>query len=280
MGNKNGTVTGHSSGYGGSGFKFNLFEDEALKDKTKTRSPNLVSPDKLNNHHKKIEYISNEVRSNYPLDEKSINSRLEPFSNNSLDSISSIKSISSTASDIINVSKKDCLQGMYSLHPNTEKIQNCVSSNLNLNKFSNPPNTITSLATMLAAQLVSCKTSIKENYATKENKTIQKLTIYKPTVYQTEVEINDFHQSVRWRVTHKETLKNITAISEVLITIRGKHFKPTEDVPKGEKKLYLLLEGFTDHAVNHAKQLIRQIIEEQTEKAFRKDETIGKKAFI
>merc|ERR1712113_413133 len=136
---------------------------------------------------------------------------------------------------------------MHPLPIKTKKTQDCMSSNLNLNKFSNPPNTLTN---------------------------------FKPMAYQTEIEINDFHQSVRWRITHKETLKNIADISDVLITIRGKHFGPFEDVSKGEKKLYLLLEGSTDYAVNHAKQLIRQIIEEQTEKALRKDETIGMKAIV
>merc|ERR1712187_524557 len=282
--NKNGTATCHSFGYGGSGFKFNCSEDEALEDNIKTRSPNLVLSDKLNNHDKKIDCISNKTRFNVSLDEKLNSSRLESLSNNCLDSIPPIKSTSSIVSDEINVSKKASLQCMYSLPIKTKKTQNCMSSNLNLNKFSNPPNTITSLATIIAAQLVSCKTSIKENYATTdtylENKTTQKLTNFKPMAYQTEVEINDFHQSVRWSITHKETLKNIADISDVLITIRGKHFGPFEDVSKGEKKLYLLLEGSTDYAVNHAKQLIRQIIEEQTEKAFRKNETIGKKAIV
>jgi len=96
-GNKNGTVTGHSFGYGGSGFKFNLFEDEPLRDNTKIRLPNLVLLDKLNNHHEKIECISNGVRFNYSLDEKITNSRLEPFLNNSLDSILLIKLVLSTA---------------------------------------------------------------------------------------------------------------------------------------------------------------------------------------
>merc|ERR1712187_276254 len=102
----------------------------------------------------------------------------------------------------------------------------------------------------------------------------------KPTAYKTEFEINDFHQSARRKITHKETLRDITDVTGVVIIVRGKYFKPNEVVPEGEKKLHLLLEGLKEDAIRHTKQIIRKIIEEQTDKALRKDDTIGKTAIV
>lgn len=45
--------------------------------------------------------------------------------------------------------------------------------------------------------------------------------------------------------------------------------------PEGERKLYLLIEAPTEAQVRHAKQAIRKVIEENVEKAMRKDTGAG-----
>merc|ERR1712227_799777 len=96
------------------------------------------------------------------------------------------------------------------------------------------------------------------------------LNDHKP--FQTEIEINDFHQSVRWRIIKRDILRIITENLGVVVVVRGKYYRQTEILQHGERKLYLLLEGQDEVAVKQVKQKIRQLIEEQVEKAICKDE--------
>ena len=46
------------------------------------------------------------------------------------------------------------------------------------------------------------------------------------TTYEEELEINDFPQSCRWKVTSREALGNITDYSDADIQIRGVYYPP------------------------------------------------------
>merc|ERR1712190_271437 len=127
-------------------------------------------------------------------------------------------------------------------------------------------------ASSVASQLASNMGIIYENNSTQYIK--QNQTSTEPNVYQTEIMINDFPMSVRWKVTHTKFLKHITEITGVVVIVRGKYFKPNDSITPEDRKLYLHLEGPKETVLLEANKLIREEIYQSTEKAIRKDELI------
>jgi len=125
----------------------------------------------------------------------------------------------------------------------------------------------------LAAPQVSSKT-IAEQMAEKINAKLG----YRPQVeeekeeepegetfkrYEEELEINDFPQTARWKVTSKEALAQICEYSEAGITVRGTYFPPNKE-PKGEdRKLYLAIEATSERSISGAKKEITRLIKEE-----------------
>ncbi|CAH2276826.1 probable ATP-dependent RNA helicase DDX46 [Pelobates cultripes] len=81
--------------------------------------------------------------------------------------------------------------------------------------------------------------------------------------YEEELEINDFPQTARWKVTSKEALQRISEYSEAAITIRGTYFPPGKDPKEGERKIYLAIESANELAVQKAKAEITRLIKEE-----------------
>jgi len=82
--------------------------------------------------------------------------------------------------------------------------------------------------------------------------------------YEEELEINDFPQSCRWKVTSREAIGNITDFSEADIQIRGVYYPPGKEPGEGdERKLFLLITGQTELSVQKAKGEITRIIKEE-----------------
>ncbi|KAI7742287.1 hypothetical protein M8C21_002475 [Ambrosia artemisiifolia] len=81
---------------------------------------------------------------------------------------------------------------------------------------------------------------------------------------EAELEINDFPQNARWKVTHKETLGPIAEWSGASITTRGQYIQPGRIPRLGEKKLYLFIEGATEQSVKLAKAELKRVIEDLT----------------
>ncbi|KAK9286803.1 hypothetical protein L1049_015208 [Liquidambar formosana] len=73
-----------------------------------------------------------------------------------------------------------------------------------------------------------------------------------PEHYEAELEINDFPQNARWKVTHKETLGPISEWIGAAITTRGQFYQPGKIPGPGERKLYLFIEGPTEQSVKRA----------------------------
>lgn len=93
--------------------------------------------------------------------------------------------------------------------------------------------------------------------------------------FETELEINDFPQAARWKVTHRETLQDIAHTYKTAIVVKGRFVRPGERLPDGERKLYLHIQGTKEEAVKKAKGTLRQLIEEATEKSMRKEGPAG-----
>lgn len=82
--------------------------------------------------------------------------------------------------------------------------------------------------------------------------------------YEDEVEINDFPQTARWKVTSKETIMNITEVSEAAITVRGTFFPPgKEPKAEGERKIYLYIEGPSERSIHLAKLEVKRVVKEE-----------------
>lgn len=81
--------------------------------------------------------------------------------------------------------------------------------------------------------------------------------------YEEELEINDFPQTARWKVTSKEALAQICEYSEAGITVRGTYYDPKKEVKEGDRKLYLAIEATSEMAVQKAKTEITRLIKEE-----------------
>uniref|UniRef100_A0A6A7FPL7 Probable ATP-dependent RNA helicase DDX46 n=1 Tax=Hirondellea gigas TaxID=1518452 RepID=A0A6A7FPL7_9CRUS len=81
--------------------------------------------------------------------------------------------------------------------------------------------------------------------------------------FEEELEINDFPQQARWRVTSKEALAQISEYSEAGITVRGTFCHVGKNPPEGERKLFLAIESTSELAVSKAKAEIIRLIREE-----------------
>ncbi|KAF2918138.1 hypothetical protein DAI22_08g035100 [Oryza sativa Japonica Group] len=83
-----------------------------------------------------------------------------------------------------------------------------------------------------------------------------------PEHYEVELDINDFPQNARWKITHKETLGPIQDWTEAAITTRGTFIPQGKIVGANERKLYLFIEGPTELSVKKAKSELKRVLED------------------
>ncbi|KAJ1974633.1 pre-mRNA processing RNA-helicase [Dimargaris xerosporica] len=85
-------------------------------------------------------------------------------------------------------------------------------------------------------------------------------------IFSFEIEINDFPQKARWRVTNKDQIAQISEHTGAAITTRGTYYPPGKQ-PQGsqdERKLYLFVESHQRMAVEKARTEIKRILTETT----------------
>ncbi len=73
------------------------------------------------------------------------------------------------------------------------------------------------------------------------------------------------------QVTHKDAMAMITELTGAAVTTKGIYIAPGRPIPEGESRLHLLIEAPTEQQVKRAKQEIKRILEETTEKVMRRD---------
>jgi ATP-dependent RNA helicase DDX46/PRP5 len=88
---------------------------------------------------------------------------------------------------------------------------------------------------------------------------------------EAELEINDYPQQARWKVTHKDALTPITEWTNCAITTRGTFVAPGRAPMPGERKLYLFIEGNDELSVHRAKTEIKRILNEAASSFQEKD---------
>eukprot|EP01118_Nematostelium_gracile_P003346 TRINITY_DN1382_c0_g1_i5.p1 TRINITY_DN1382_c0_g1~~TRINITY_DN1382_c0_g1_i5.p1 ORF type:complete len:778 (-),score=267.91 TRINITY_DN1382_c0_g1_i5:39-2372(-) len=95
---------------------------------------------------------------------------------------------------------------------------------------------------------------------------VQKFISNKPVIdgegLYAEIEINEYPQMARWKVTNKESTSRIQEMTGCSIVCKGIFVPPGRPVPPGERKLYLQIEGPLKSGVDAAKQEIKEILQE------------------
>lgn len=85
--------------------------------------------------------------------------------------------------------------------------------------------------------------------------------------YFCELDINDFPQTVRWRLCHKDTVGHLLEYSRASIVIRGEHFAPGKHPEKGQRRLHLRIDAEMFVAVDKARSEIHRLLREFTTEA-------------
>lgn len=114
------------------------------------------------------------------------------------------------------------------------------------------------------AEQLAAKLNNKLNYQPKEEDEVLAPgaeSIFRK--YEEELEINDFPQQARWKVTSKEALAQISEYSEAGLTVRGTYVPTGKNAPEGERKLYLAIESCSELSVQKAKREITRLIKEE-----------------
>ena len=84
--------------------------------------------------------------------------------------------------------------------------------------------------------------------------------------YQAEIEINDFSQNVRHKISKYDTIQSILELYPgVAIIVKGTYVQPGRKPLAGERKLYIEVLGFSEINVKLAKKEIIRILKESTQ---------------
>jgi hypothetical protein len=83
-----------------------------------------------------------------------------------------------------------------------------------------------------------------------------------PTLYSTEIEVNDYPVNARVKVTSQEFQKQITSMFQTVFVVRGSYVPIGRSLKKDERKLHIMLEGQTRQQVEKAKAEINRVLYE------------------
>ncbi|XP_002161749.2 probable ATP-dependent RNA helicase DDX46 [Hydra vulgaris] len=81
--------------------------------------------------------------------------------------------------------------------------------------------------------------------------------------YEDEIDINDFPQQARWRITSKEVIEQVRELSESGVTVRGLYIPPNKKPEGDEKRLHLYLESLSERSIQIAKAEIKRLLREE-----------------
>ena len=236
----------HGTGYGGSGFKFNEEEDEVRRAAKKAQAK---------------EYGFEEDKSDSDDDNEGIRKAGGDISQQAaLAQIIAAASKVSTPSMQTPVSASQLLPngGLPVTLPGV--IGLTIPGTAPVVPGSGLPATTNEAAGAARAAAIAAAFNLQQNLAKIQADAL-------PEHYEAELEINDFPQNARWKVTHKETLGPISEWTGAAITTRGQYFPPGRVAGPGERKLYLFIEGPTEQSVKKAKSELKRVLEDITNQA-------------
>ncbi|KAG6976804.1 hypothetical protein JG688_00000985 [Phytophthora aleatoria] len=79
-----------------------------------------------------------------------------------------------------------------------------------------------------------------------------------------ELEINDYPQQARWRVTQKEASDSVAELTGAAVITRGSYIPAGRKPNPSERKLYLAIEGPTQSSVIEARRELQRVLDETT----------------
>lgn len=81
------------------------------------------------------------------------------------------------------------------------------------------------------------------------------------SAFHTTLEINDYPQQARWKVTNNSNITKIIEANSTSITTKGQYYPPGKEPSEGdERKLYLLIEGQTEMSVANARKELAALL--------------------
>jgi len=90
------------------------------------------------------------------------------------------------------------------------------------------------------------------------------MSLPEKTHFTEEVTINEYPQKARFKITRGETIDDVSEKFSVAIISRGSYVAPGKKPGPNEKKLYLSIEGHSELAVSGARREIIRILNEET----------------
>ncbi|KAJ7298326.1 hypothetical protein O6H91_Y003800 [Diphasiastrum complanatum] len=249
---KQGSEQVHGSGYGGSGFKFNEEEDEARKAAKKAQA-------------KEYGFEEDEEKSDSESDNEGIRKAGGDLAQAAAAIAAAAKAASTSGvpgSSAANPQLQAALAAM--AQAASSKVLSAQLAapgsleSLGLPGLAGPASNMNNGAARAAA--LAAAMNLQHSLAKIQAEAI-------PEHYEAEFEINDFPQHARWKVTHKDSLGQISDWTGAAITTRGQYFPPGKIPAPGERKLFLFIEGPTETSVKKAKTEVKRILEESTSSA-------------
>lgn len=236
----------HGTGYGGSGFKFNEEEDEVRRAAKKAQAKEYGFEEDKSDSEDEDEGIR---KAGGDLSQQAALAQAAALVAASKASMASAATPVSAGQLLPNGGLPVALPGILGINiPGATAV--AAGNGLPVGS-----NDVTARATALAAAL-----NLQHNLAKIQADAM-------PEHYEAELEINDFPQNARWKVTHKETLGPISEWTGAAITTRGQYVPPGKVPGFGERKLYLFIEGPTEQSVKRAKAELKRVLEDITMQA-------------
>jgi len=87
--------------------------------------------------------------------------------------------------------------------------------------------------------------------------------VQKTNVYDVELEINDFPQNVRFKITCKDTLDHLMDYGDCYASVKGAYVHPKKNILDNERKLYLHIQAQSEHSIQKTKTELIRIIKEE-----------------
>ncbi|XP_059647342.1 DEAD-box ATP-dependent RNA helicase 42 [Cornus florida] len=236
----------HGTGYGGSGFKFNEEEDEVRRAAKKAQAKEYGFEEDKSDSEDEDEGVR---KAGGDISQQAVLAQAAALAAASKVSMASMSTPVSAAQLLPNGGLSVSLPGVLGLTiPGAASVVPGTTLPL-------APNDGAARAAAIAAAM-----NLQHNLAKIQADAM-------PEHYEAELEINDFPQNARWKVTHKETLGPISEWTGAAITTRGQYFPPGKIAGPGERKLYLFIEGPTEQSVKRAKAELKRVLEDITTQA-------------
>ncbi|EFA81338.1 putative RNA helicase [Heterostelium album PN500] len=235
-----------SSGFGGRGHKFDAAEEDKKKEERKLQKKAYGIEDDE-------EEDESAVSASADLDTKSPTATTSPTNSSVAGDSSNTVGANNPSSATSNVPPPAAMAAaaamLQSIDPSLPAGQQAIKQILGTGVQ------ITSEAAIKAAQLAA-------SLAAKPAPSSKVVSNAHSTTFQEEIEINDYSQQARWKVTHKDALAQIIEHTATAVTTKGTYFPPNKQPAANEKKLYLLIEGPSEAGVRTAKLEIKKILDE------------------